>query len=149
MELKRKCVQKCGCEGGGGGHRCAQGKVNIKQDPQEMFKKLVNTNVTPTLFEISYLHHEPYPDFLEEKNIPYPLPWIFNPCASASVLGVKYFNGIQGRRNFWRYFLDALISQAIDTSRRSCSTVLLSFPLLKSFYHFLFVRQLLLFGASS
>jgi hypothetical protein len=71
---KQRCTQ-----GGGGG-----GRVNIVP-PQANFKTIVNKNAItleigepPTQFFLKALT----PQGILAKNIRYPLPWIFNPCAS-------------------------------------------------------------------
>jgi hypothetical protein len=62
-----------------GGVRCGRGRVNIVP-LQANFKTLVNKNaIKPEIFPES-LDHPPL--VILAKNIRYPFPWIFNPCAS-------------------------------------------------------------------
>jgi hypothetical protein len=56
--------------------------------PRQIFEKLVNKNAIKP--KIGGPPQATFPETLDHplrnfgKNIPYPLPWIFNPCASMS-----------------------------------------------------------------
>jgi hypothetical protein len=83
--LSYRCTQG----GGGGGGR---GRVNIIP-PQANFKTLVNKNAIKP--EIGGPPQAICPETLDPlgilaKNIRYPLPWIFNPCASMASLSIDF-----------------------------------------------------------
>ncbi len=78
------------------GHRCTQGgggkggRGGMKQHPpRQIFEKLVNKNAIKR--KIGGPPLAIFPETLDPprnfgKNIPYPLPWIFNPCASMGMV---------------------------------------------------------------
>jgi hypothetical protein len=82
--------------GGGGGGR---GRVN-RVPPQANFKTLVNNNAIKP--EIGGPPQAIFPESLDPpaplgilaKNIRYPLPWVFNLCASMSTLGAVITCGL-------------------------------------------------------
>jgi hypothetical protein len=63
--------------------------------PRQIFEKLVNKNAIKP--KIGGPPQAIFPESLDPprnfgKNIPYPLPWIFNPCASMTTMSIIIIN---------------------------------------------------------
>jgi hypothetical protein len=88
-----------GSEGGEGGMK--------QYPPRQIFEKLVNKNAIKVKPKIA---GPPRQFFLKPltpprnfgKNIPYPLPWIFNPCASMDMwFSVPKLRGVEDTGERW------------------------------------------------